>query len=75
MHVRNQRLVTCPPRSAQFRIATLLPGEWHEPVRCRLTVHYRRPTPLGELTINEDRDAEHPPVVQVVEGGKFTVLP
>jgi branched-chain amino acid transport system substrate-binding protein len=32
------------------------------------------PTPLGELTINEDRDAEHPAVVQVVKGGTFTVL-
>ena len=31
-------------------------------------------TPLGELSINEDRDAEHDPVVQVVEDGKFTVL-
>ncbi len=32
------------------------------------------PTPLGELSINADRDAEHPAVVQVVEGGTFTVL-
>lgn len=32
------------------------------------------PTPLGELSINEDRDAEHPAVVQVVEDGTFTVL-
>ncbi|HEU4514916.1 MAG TPA: ABC transporter substrate-binding protein [Nocardioidaceae bacterium] len=32
------------------------------------------PTPLGELSINENRDAEHEAVVQVVEGGKFTVL-
>lgn len=32
------------------------------------------PTVLGELTINEDRDAEHPAVVQVVEDGAFTVL-
>jgi branched-chain amino acid transport system substrate-binding protein len=32
------------------------------------------PTPLGELTINENRDAEHEAVVQVVEGGTFTVL-
>ena len=32
------------------------------------------PTPLGELSINDDRDAEHPAVVQVVEDGKFTVL-
>lgn len=32
------------------------------------------PTPLGELSINDDRDAEHPAVVQVVEDGTFTVL-
>lgn len=24
---------------AQFRVATLIPGEWSEPIRCRLTVH------------------------------------
>ena len=32
------------------------------------------PTALGELSINDDRDAEHPAVVQVVENGKFVVL-
>lgn len=32
------------------------------------------PTVLGDVTINDQRDAEHPAVVQVVEGGKFTVL-
>jgi branched-chain amino acid transport system substrate-binding protein len=32
------------------------------------------PTVLGDLSINADRDAEHPAVVQVVKGGKFTVL-
>jgi branched-chain amino acid transport system substrate-binding protein len=32
------------------------------------------PTVLGELSINADRDAEHEAVVQVVKGGKFTVL-
>lgn len=32
------------------------------------------PTALGELSINDDRDAEHPAVVQVVEDGTFTVL-
>jgi len=32
------------------------------------------PTVLGELSINDDRDAEHEAVVQVVEDGKFTVL-
>jgi branched-chain amino acid transport system substrate-binding protein len=32
------------------------------------------PTVLGELSINEDRDAEHPAVVQVVKDGKFQVL-
>jgi branched-chain amino acid transport system substrate-binding protein len=32
------------------------------------------PTVLGELTINDERDAEHEAVVQVVEDGQFTVL-
>ncbi|BDZ38983.1 ABC transporter substrate-binding protein [Microbacterium suwonense] len=31
-------------------------------------------TPLGSLTINSDRDAEHNAVVQIVEDGKFAVL-
>ncbi|MDQ0613545.1 branched-chain amino acid transport system substrate-binding protein [Microbacterium sp. W4I4] len=31
-------------------------------------------TPLGSLTINKDRDAEHSAVVQIVEDGKFAVL-
>lgn len=31
-------------------------------------------TPLGSLTINENRDAEHSAVVQIVEDGKFAVL-
>ncbi|MCK0111259.1 ABC transporter substrate-binding protein [Ornithinimicrobium sp. F0845] len=33
------------------------------------------PTVLGSISINADRDAEHDAVVQVVEGGSFTVLP
>ena len=32
------------------------------------------PTPLGAVSINKDRDAEHPAVVQHVEDGKFAVL-
>ncbi|WP_375002454.1 ABC transporter substrate-binding protein [Aeromicrobium sp. CTD01-1L150] len=32
------------------------------------------PTVLGPVTINDARDAEHEPVVQVVEDGAFTVL-
>ena len=32
------------------------------------------PTVLGSISINADRDAEHDAVVQVIEGGKFTVL-
>lgn len=32
------------------------------------------PTVLGEFSINENRDAEHPAVVQVVENGSFAVL-
>lgn len=31
-------------------------------------------TPLGEFSINDNRDAEHEAVVQVVENGSFTVL-
>ncbi|MFD5215561.1 ABC transporter substrate-binding protein [Microbacterium sp. NPDC058345] len=31
-------------------------------------------TPLGAISINENRDAEHPAVVQIVEDGTFTVL-
>ncbi|SJN28690.1 Leucine-, isoleucine-, valine-, threonine-, and alanine-binding protein [Microbacterium esteraromaticum] len=31
-------------------------------------------TPLGSISINKDRDAEHPAVVQIVKDGKFTVL-
>ncbi|QDO89110.1 ABC transporter substrate-binding protein [Ornithinimicrobium ciconiae] len=33
------------------------------------------PTVLGSISINADRDAEHDAVVQVIKGGKFTVLP
>ncbi|WP_109474718.1 ABC transporter substrate-binding protein [Ornithinimicrobium cavernae] len=32
------------------------------------------PSVLGTISINENRDAEHPAVVQVVKDGKFTVL-
>lgn len=32
------------------------------------------PTVLGEFSFTETRDADHPAVVQVVEGGEFTVL-
>ncbi|MFC7623769.1 ABC transporter substrate-binding protein [Microlunatus sp. GCM10028923] len=32
------------------------------------------PTVLGEVTLNDQRDVEHEAVVQVVKGGKFTVL-
>ena len=32
------------------------------------------PTVLGEFSIDENRDADHPAVVQVVEDGAFTVL-
>jgi len=32
------------------------------------------PTVLGEFSIDENRDAVHPAVVQVVSGGKFAVL-
>ncbi|MCZ2805603.1 ABC transporter substrate-binding protein [Modestobacter sp. VKM Ac-2983] len=32
------------------------------------------PTVLGEFSIDENRDADHPAVVQVVQDGEFTVL-
>jgi branched-chain amino acid transport system substrate-binding protein len=32
------------------------------------------PTVLGEFSIDENRDAVHPAVVQVVRDGTFTVL-
>lgn len=32
------------------------------------------PTALGAFSIDENRDADHPAVVQIVEGGKFAVL-
>lgn len=32
------------------------------------------PTPLGAISINADRDAEHPAVVQIVKDGEFAVL-
>ncbi|MPZ96491.1 MAG: ABC transporter substrate-binding protein [Propionibacteriales bacterium] len=32
------------------------------------------PTALGTFSIDENRDADHAAVVQIVEGGKFTVL-
>lgn len=32
------------------------------------------PTVLGEVTLNENRDAEHEALVQVVENGEFTIL-
>ncbi|OSS52841.1 hypothetical protein B5807_02331 [Epicoccum nigrum] len=35
-------------QATQFRIATLLPGEWHEPIRCRLTVHSLQSPPSYE---------------------------
>jgi len=31
-------------------------------------------TPLGSISINKNRDAEHPAVVQIVKDGKFAVL-
>lgn len=32
------------------------------------------PTPLGQFGFTPGRDADHPPVIQVVQGGKFQVL-
>jgi branched-chain amino acid transport system substrate-binding protein len=31
-------------------------------------------TVLGDFSFNEDRDADHPAVVQIVEGGRFAIL-
>ena len=36
---------------AEFRIATLLPGEWSEPIQCRLTVHsLHKPPPYKTIS-------------------------
>ena len=43
-------------------------------IRDGLTKISNVPTVLGEVSINENRDAEHPAVVQVVQNGKFAVL-
>lgn len=43
-------------------------------VREGLTTVADLATPLGSLTINADRDAEHSAVVQIVKDGKFTVM-
>jgi branched-chain amino acid transport system substrate-binding protein len=43
-------------------------------IRDGLTKISKVPTVLGDVSINKDRDAEHPAVVLVVKGGKFTVL-
>jgi hypothetical protein len=37
-------------QATQFRVATLLPGEWHEPIRCRLAVHSLQSPPPYETT-------------------------
>jgi branched-chain amino acid transport system substrate-binding protein len=31
-------------------------------------------TPLGSFSFQESRNADHPPVIQVVKNGKFDVL-
>jgi branched-chain amino acid transport system substrate-binding protein len=46
----------------------------HDDIKEGLAAIENVPTPLGELTINENRDAEHEAVVQVVENGQFVVL-
>jgi branched-chain amino acid transport system substrate-binding protein len=45
-----------------------------EAIKAGLSKISNVPTVLGDVSINADRDAEHPAVVQVVQGGKFTVL-
>ncbi|WP_346622665.1 ABC transporter substrate-binding protein [Blastococcus montanus] len=46
----------------------------HESIQQALGELEDVPTVLGEFSIDENRDAEHPAVVQVVEDGSFTVL-
>ncbi|REJ08228.1 ABC transporter substrate-binding protein [Microbacterium bovistercoris] len=43
-------------------------------IRDGLTKVKDLPTPLGSFSINENRDAEHDAVVQIVQDGKFAVL-
>jgi len=46
----------------------------HESLKSALGELENVPTVLGEFSIDENRDADHPAVVQVVQGGKFAVL-
>ena len=46
----------------------------HESLKEALGELENVPTVLGEFSIDENRDADHPAVVQVVQGGKFAVL-
>lgn len=46
----------------------------HEDLRNNLAALHDVPTPLGSFSFDENRDAVHPAVVQVVQDGAFTVL-
>ncbi|UJP08738.1 ABC transporter substrate-binding protein [Microbacterium sp. KUDC0406] len=54
-------------------VRTNCSGE-RDDIRDGLTKVKDLPTPLGSLSINENRDAEHAAVVQIVQDGKFAVL-
>lgn len=56
-----------------FAVRENCSGE-RDDVRDGLTKISNLATPLGAISINADRDAEHPAVVQIVDGGRFAVL-
>lgn len=56
-----------------FAVRANCSGE-RDDVRDGLTQVKDLATPLGSLTLNANRDAEHPAVVQIVQDGKFAVL-
>lgn len=45
-----------------------------EPIRAALATIKNLPVPLGSFSFTTDRDADHPPVIQIVKDGKFQVL-
>lgn len=46
----------------------------HAELRDNLAAVADLPTPLGSFSFDDNRDAVHPAVVQIVEGGQFAVL-
>ena len=45
-----------------------------DPIRVALATIKNLPVPLGSFSFTADRDADHPPVIQIVKNGKFQVL-